>query len=601
MLSFYDYAVIAVYFALMIAIGAIFRKINKNTSDYFRGGGKLLWWIVGATAFMTQFSAWTFTGAASKAYENGIVIFAFYIANAAGFFVGWLWTARRVRQMRIITALEGIRQRWGGGNEQFFTWLQIPVGILYAGIALNSVAVILSAVFGLPFNTTMLGAGLVVIFTATVGGSWAATAGDFMQMIVLMAVTCVAAVLALHAVGGVGEFVHRVPSPNFVWGEIDRSGILWLWVFAVMLKQVLMINNMSEGYRYLCAKDDQHARRGALLATILFIVGPLIWFIPPMVARILYPALHAVPALHALGSKASEGAYLAVALMPMPKGMLGLMVTGLFAATISNMDTGLNKNTGIFIRSFYLRVIRPQAAERELLVASKLSTLIFGVMVVLSGFYFSHLHELSLFNLMMQFSGLVSVPVCVPLLWGIFYKRTPSWSGWSTVAVCLLVSLVVGNLDTFFGPDAYQRVLGADFAVTRHELPDVIFLLSVVGNLTVGSAWFFTTSLWYGREPAAFQGQVETFFKNMRTPVDFAREQGENEDQTQLRTLGKLCFVYGGFVVLLALIPNPPIGRIGFLMIGGIIGAVGMLLLRASRNMRQADAADKRRQETGNA
>src|SRR6201999_3675466 len=98
--------------------------------DYFRGGGKLLWWIVGATAFMTQFSAWTFTGAASKAYENGIVIFAFYVANAAGFLINWLWTARRLRQMRIITTLEGIRQRWGGGSEQFFMWLQVPVGIL---------------------------------------------------------------------------------------------------------------------------------------------------------------------------------------------------------------------------------------------------------------------------------------------------------------------------------------------------------------------------------------------------------------------------------------------------------------------------------------
>lgn len=583
MLSFYDYLVIGVYFALMIAIGTIFRRLNRNTSDYFRGGGKLLWWIVGATAFMTQFSAWTFTGAASKAYENGIVIFAFYVANAAGFLINWLWTARRLRQMRIITTLEGIRQRWGGGNEQFFTWLQVPVGILTAGISLNGVAVILSAVFGLSFNVTMLGAGLVVIFMATIGGSWAAMAGDFMQMLVLMAVTLVAAVLALAAVGGVGEFVHRVPSPTFAWGEIDHSGILWLWVLAVALKQILVTNNMSDGYRYLCAKDDRHARRGAALATVLFIVGPLAWFIPPMVARILYPDLQAVPALHALGSRASEGVYLAVALNTMPRGMLGLMITGLFAATVSTMDTGLNKNTGIFIRSFYLRVLRPQASERELLLASKLSTLTFGITVLLSGFYFSRLQGLSLFNLMQQFTGLVSVPIGVPLLWGMFYRKTPAWSGWSTVLVCLLVSLVCGNLDTLFGADAYQRLLGSQVAVTKHELPDVIFLLGVIGNLTIGTAWFFTTGLWYRREAPEFRQQVDAFFTKMQTPVDFGREHGASEDRTQLRTLGKLSFVYGGFVLLLALIPNPFIGRMGFAGVGGLIGAVGLLLLRAGR------------------
>ena len=33
----------------------------------------LSWWLVGTTAFMAQFSAWTFTGAASKAYTDGLV------------------------------------------------------------------------------------------------------------------------------------------------------------------------------------------------------------------------------------------------------------------------------------------------------------------------------------------------------------------------------------------------------------------------------------------------------------------------------------------------------------------------------------------------
>ena len=38
------------------------------------------------TAFMCQFSAWTFTGAASKAYEDGPLIMVLFFANAVGFF-----------------------------------------------------------------------------------------------------------------------------------------------------------------------------------------------------------------------------------------------------------------------------------------------------------------------------------------------------------------------------------------------------------------------------------------------------------------------------------------------------------------------------------
>src|SRR5688572_16858772 len=85
MLSHYDYLVIGFYFAFMAMIGIVCRKFIGNTSDYFRGGGKMLWWMAGSSAFMVSFSAWTFTGAASKAYEDGPVIMVLFFANALGF------------------------------------------------------------------------------------------------------------------------------------------------------------------------------------------------------------------------------------------------------------------------------------------------------------------------------------------------------------------------------------------------------------------------------------------------------------------------------------------------------------------------------------
>ena len=67
----FDYAVIGFYFVFILTVSWCFRRFVSNVSDYFRGGGKALWWMVGGSAFMVQFSAWTFTGAASKAYSDG--------------------------------------------------------------------------------------------------------------------------------------------------------------------------------------------------------------------------------------------------------------------------------------------------------------------------------------------------------------------------------------------------------------------------------------------------------------------------------------------------------------------------------------------------
>ncbi len=81
----YDNAVLVFYFGFMLAIGWLFRRFVHDVSDYFRSGGKALWWMVGGSAFMASFSAWTFTGAASSAYANGWPIATIYVANAIGF------------------------------------------------------------------------------------------------------------------------------------------------------------------------------------------------------------------------------------------------------------------------------------------------------------------------------------------------------------------------------------------------------------------------------------------------------------------------------------------------------------------------------------
>ena len=64
-----EYFVIIGYLALIISVGLVFKQFSSNTDDYFRGGAKGTWWLVGSSAFMSAFSAWTFTGAAGIAYE----------------------------------------------------------------------------------------------------------------------------------------------------------------------------------------------------------------------------------------------------------------------------------------------------------------------------------------------------------------------------------------------------------------------------------------------------------------------------------------------------------------------------------------------------
>ena len=52
----YDYAVICVYLVFLTSLGWIFRRFNRGSRDYFAGGFRVAWWLLGASSFMSNFS-----------------------------------------------------------------------------------------------------------------------------------------------------------------------------------------------------------------------------------------------------------------------------------------------------------------------------------------------------------------------------------------------------------------------------------------------------------------------------------------------------------------------------------------------------------------
>lgn len=561
----FDYVVLVFYFVYILAVSWIFRRFVSNVSDYFRGGGKALWWMVGGSAFMVQFSAWTFTGAASKAYSDGWPIAVIYVGNAIGFIFNALYFAPMFRQMRVVTFVEAIRARFGKSNEHIFTWLQLPQGILQAGIWLNALGLFFSAVFGLDLTLTIVVTGTVVLFMSMISGSWGVLAGDFIQMLILMPVCVVITVLALAKIGGIGHFVEQLPAHHLDFSQVFTKEFLGLWVIAMLLKQFVSTNNLTDASRYLTVKDSRHARWAGYLGASLFFVGIVIWFVPPMVAAIVHPDL-----------KDPNRAFIAIAQDVLPQGMLGLLVSGIFASTISVMDAGLNKNAGVFIKNFYQPVLRPDATDQQLLKASKIATVFLGAIIIFVAWRFSQLQTVSLFSLTVRFSALVTTPFVVPLVWGIVVKDTPPWSGWTTVAVGFCSSLVATK---YFTPEAAAHFFGYATPLARDTKEYWEQGIATVLNLLVGSAWFLGSKLFWDRSSPAYKARVQQFFTDMHRPVDFAREEGPANDGRQEKYIGRLCLTYGIFVAALALIPNPLVGRLGFLFCGGLVGGIGTILI----------------------
>jgi Na+/proline symporter len=519
-----------------------------------------------------------------------VIILAIFVANALGFLVNYLWVAPMLRQTRVVTAIQAIRRRLGPGNEQFYTWLQIPIGLIYASIWLNAVGKFFAQAFPqFELTWTIIGVGSVVLAISVIGGAWAVSATDFIQLVLLMLITVVTAFFALSAVGGPVEMIEQLPHESLLGNDVTLPILAWIWIIMVFLKQIVSTNSMTNANRYLNARDTSHAKRAAALASILFLVGSVVWFTPPLAASILYPdiASHLTTEV----SRPSELSYVVVAQNLLPTGMIGLLIVGMFAATMSSMDSGLNKNAGFFVMNFYHPVLRKKASERELFIAGIITSIIMGVSIICIALFLEVLaarnEGVGLFEIMLNFGAMVAVPVAVPIILCLFVRNVPDWAGWS----CALVGVVVALLLRFvIGTEWVEGLLGTD--LTSREEADYMYSASVFLNVTLATAWFFGTKLFYRGHTPKRKEELDAFWKDIHTPVQ-NDEMSSELDAPQCKIIGWMATIFASFMlVLMIVIPNSLAGRGAFLFCGLVLGTIGLALLRGARRAEAAGQGD---------
>ena len=262
--------------------------------------------------------------------------------------------------------------------------------------------------------------------------------------------------------------------------------------------------------------------------------------------------------------------------------MLGLLVAGIFGATLSNLDASVNQGVGILVRNFYLPVINPQCSEKKLLIISKLSTAAFGLVIIGLGLIVSNLRTLPLFDLLNQLGVALWLPLAVPMCLGLFYKRTPPWSSWSTV----LIGLTMSFLASFVVKPSLVAWIPALHGPFKPEEVTQFTLFATVAFVAIACvAWFFFTTLFYESSSAEYKANVEEFFKRLETPIEELTEEQTKENHLIVGAIGRLCCTFGGFVLIMTAVPNPLTGRLAFLFCGGTIFLAGALLRMASKRI----------------
>ncbi len=439
----FDYYTIVIYTIGLFAIAFISAKRTSNQKDMFAAGRQAPWWASGISGFMTMFSAGTFVVWGGIAYKMGFVAITinmcYGIASLlAGYFVAGKWN-----QLGVTTPAEYINLRFGKVGLHFYTWTLILKKMLSVAVSLYALAIILvalipleegnffrnSATGNLSLTWAVIFFGSIVIVYTMIGGLWAVIMTDVVQFILLTLVVFLVAVLMIDKVDDFGELMVNLPE-NFFSPTSNDYG--WLFLMGWVTINFFMIGaEWAFVQRYLAVKSPSDAKKSAYIFGIMYLVTPVLWFLPPLIFRGINPDVN------------PEQAYILAAKSVLPVGVLGLMFAAMFSATASTVSSQLNVFAGVLTNDFYRPLLNPVASGRVLIRAGRILTAILGLVLIMVALLVPSMGGAE--EVIISINSLMVLPLLAPTLWGMFSRRI----GLKEMCIVTLTSFTLGGFLRF--------------------------------------------------------------------------------------------------------------------------------------------------------
>ncbi len=425
-----DYIAVLIYLLLMAGIGIFSGWFIKDTSSYFRGNGGIPWPIAGISNFMSLFSTFVFIAYAGIAYEYGLVsLTVFWCTVPPGLIAAFVFS-KRWRRTGIQTPVEYLETRFNSSTRQLFSWGGLLMRFLDNMVRLYAVGVFLSAATPLSLEIAILTAGIIIALYTVIGGLWAVAVMDTLQFVVLIFSALILLPLSLKSVGGFSGISNSSPQ-HLDWFNGPKGQPLWLLVYYVMIS--LKYNaNWTFIQRFYSVRDEKDAKKVGILTSLLFLIFPIVFLLPPLVANIILPDL-----------PDKEMAYVALSTKLLPAGIMGLMLASMFAATMSSLNSEYNVMAGVLTNDVYQRMIRPDAKPNELLWVGRLTTVVIGAIMMLGALYVGRFG--GAFEANKLFTGLFAIPLAVPLIFGILLRKPRPWGAAATVLIGALAGLILNT------------------------------------------------------------------------------------------------------------------------------------------------------------
>jgi solute:Na+ symporter, SSS family len=440
-----DYAILAVYFTIVIAIGVMARRAIATSEDFFLSGRSLPAWVTGLAFISANLGAIEILGMAANGAQYGLATVHFYWIGAvpAMVFLGLVMMPFYYGS-RVHSVPEYLRRRFNPAAHLFNAVTFALAQVLIAGVNLFAMALVIQNLLGWSKYLAIVVSAFFVLAYITLGGLSGAIYNEVLQFFVILAGLIPIVVVGLSKVGGWGGLHHKVQNHKLfqTWAGAHIGGgwsnPLGDWIGIVLgLGFVLSFGywttNFAEVQRALSAKDLSAGQRTPLIGAIPKIFIPGLTIIPGLLAIALVPSFtgkspdynNAIPLL--MGQL-------------LPNGVLGIALTGLLAAFMAGMAANVSGFNTVFTYDIWRPYIAKDRPDIYYLRVGRAVTVIgvligIGTAIIAAGYS-------NIMNYIQLLFSFFNAPLFATFIIAMFWKRTSPWSGVFGLAAGTLAAAV---------------------------------------------------------------------------------------------------------------------------------------------------------------
>ena len=461
-----DWSIIAAFFIISLVIGlASAKSAGSSAKEFFLSGRNMPWWLLGVSMVATTFSADTPNLVTDMVRKDGVAgnwaWWAFLLTGMLTVFVyAKLW-----RRSESTTDLEFYEMRYSGKGAAFLrAFRAIYLGVFFNVVIMATVSLaaikIGGVMLGLSPVQTLLIASVVTVVYSSFGGLKGVLLTDFFQFFIAMIGSFGAAyyVLELPEIGSLQQLLsHEVVATklDFIPDFTDPNVYIPLFILPISIQWWATWYPGAEpgggGYiaqRMLSAKDEKNAIGATLFFNIAhYALRPWPWIIVALASLVVFPTVNdlqeAFP--HIPADKLGDDLAYPAMLTFLPTGMIGVVLASLIAAVMSTLSTHLNWGSSYIVNDFYMRFLKPEASDKELVAVGRISTV---VLMVLSSFLALALSSaLSAFEILLQIgagTGLIFI-----LRW--FWWRINAYTEISAMIISFAVAIFFEAINPWLG------------------------------------------------------------------------------------------------------------------------------------------------------